>query len=314
MPVRISKNRVALENIPLNLAQELDVASAATTNIGAALSNNLRITGTTAITAFDNVSPGIIRFLRFDSALTLTHNATTLILPGGANITTALGDSALAVSLGSGNWKVHFYQRQSGKAIFSRPTVQYLTSGSGATYTTPSGTSALRIRMVGGGGGGSAAATNAGGSGGNTTFSTITANGGTGGALSGVPYAGGAGGTGGAGSASLRIAGGGGPSAGGAASLTQGAGACSVFGGGAAGGGYNNAGGNAATNSGGGGTAGNNGGTYGSGGGAGEYAEFWITNPSATYTYTVGAAGAGGAAGTYAGGNGGSGLIIVEEY
>ena len=119
MPVRISKNRVALENIPLNLASELDIASATTTNIGAALSNNLKITGTTTITAFDNVTPGIWRFIRFDNALTLTHNGTSLILPSSANITTAAGDSALAVSLGSGNWKVHFYQKSSGESVVS---------------------------------------------------------------------------------------------------------------------------------------------------------------------------------------------------
>ncbi len=105
MPVRISKNRVALENVPLNLAAELDVASASTTNIGAALSNNVRITGTTTITAFDSVNPGIIRFIRFAGSLTLTHNATTLKLPGSANITTSADDRAIARSFGSATGK-----------------------------------------------------------------------------------------------------------------------------------------------------------------------------------------------------------------
>ena len=124
MPVRISKNRVALENIPLNLAAEADVASAATCNIGAALSNNVRITGTTTITAFDTVAAGIFRFIRFAGALTLTHNSTTLKLPGSANITTSADDRAIARSFGSGNWEVFDYTKSSGEAVV----------GSGNTY------------------------------------------------------------------------------------------------------------------------------------------------------------------------------------
>ncbi len=55
------------------------------------------ITGTTTITDvdFDSANDGNYAWVIFDGALTLTHNATTLILPGGANITTAAGDRAL---------------------------------------------------------------------------------------------------------------------------------------------------------------------------------------------------------------------------
>jgi len=98
-------------------AAAVDVASGSTTNIGAAASLAVRITGTTTITAFDNVAAGIRRLGYFAGALTLTHNATSLILPGGANITTAAGDSFEAISLGSGNWKVVFYQKADGTPI-----------------------------------------------------------------------------------------------------------------------------------------------------------------------------------------------------
>lgn len=128
MPVRISKNRVALENIPLNLAAEADVASGGTTNIGAALSNNVRITGTTTITAFDSVSAGIIRFIRFGGVLTLTHNSTTLKLPGAANITTALDDRAIARSFGSGNWEIFDYQKASGEPVVGSGNAYNLTN------------------------------------------------------------------------------------------------------------------------------------------------------------------------------------------
>lgn len=85
------------------------VASASTCDIGAANSNNVIISGTTTITSLGTANNGVHRFVRFSGALTLTHNATSLILPGGANITTAADDTALFVSSGSGNWRCHYY-------------------------------------------------------------------------------------------------------------------------------------------------------------------------------------------------------------
>ncbi|RTL21654.1 MAG: hypothetical protein EKK55_15650 [Rhodocyclaceae bacterium] len=91
------------------------IASATTTNIGAAGTMYLTITGTTTITAFDNVAAGQLRYVRFSGALTLTHNATSLILPNnGSNITTANGDTAIFVSEGSGNWRCLMYTPVSG--------------------------------------------------------------------------------------------------------------------------------------------------------------------------------------------------------
>jgi hypothetical protein len=95
----------------------VDLASAGTTDIGAANSANVRITGTTTITSFGTAPSGVTRNLRFAAALTLTHNATSLILPGAANITTAAGDTAIAMSLGSGNWVLANYMPASGYAL-----------------------------------------------------------------------------------------------------------------------------------------------------------------------------------------------------
>jgi len=91
-------------------SNEVDVASASTTDIGAANSSTVRITGTTTITSFGTNYNGP-RYVRFAGVLTLTHNATTLILPGGVNITTAAGDSAIVVPIGSpgSGWKVVSY-------------------------------------------------------------------------------------------------------------------------------------------------------------------------------------------------------------
>lgn len=90
---------------------EQDIASAATTDIGSLNTTNVRITGTTTITSFGTNYNGP-RYVRFAGALTLTHNATTLILPGGVNITTAAGDCLIAVPNGSSpnGWRVVLYQ------------------------------------------------------------------------------------------------------------------------------------------------------------------------------------------------------------
>lgn len=97
---------------------ETDVASATTCNIASAavLSTRVNITGTTTITSFGSAAKRW-RLIRFAGVLTLTHNATSLILPGGASITTAAGDTCEAMSDASGNWRVYNYQRASGKAV-----------------------------------------------------------------------------------------------------------------------------------------------------------------------------------------------------
>ena len=77
------------------------------------------VTGTTTITALGTLTAGIQRVLIFAGALTLTHNATSLILPSGVNITTAAGDVAWMVSEGSGNWRCLAYTRANGQALIA---------------------------------------------------------------------------------------------------------------------------------------------------------------------------------------------------
>ena len=104
----------------------LDVASASTVDIGAEASRALRITGTTTITALGTATAGTWRWLRFAAALTFTHHATSLILPGGASISTVAGDRALMWSLGAGNWICLCYQSA---------TTDQMQTVSGATTT-----------------------------------------------------------------------------------------------------------------------------------------------------------------------------------
>lgn len=94
-----------------------DIASATTTDIGAATGMFIHVTGTTTITGLGTAAAGITRLVTFDGALLLTYNATSLILPTSANITTVAGDSALFVSEGSGNWRCVGYWRRDGTPL-----------------------------------------------------------------------------------------------------------------------------------------------------------------------------------------------------
>ncbi len=73
--------------------------------------NYFDVTGTTTITSMNTSGVvGTVVKLHFDDALTLTHHATDLILPGAANITTAAGDEAEFVEYASGDWRCTSYQ------------------------------------------------------------------------------------------------------------------------------------------------------------------------------------------------------------
>lgn len=135
---------VTMSGAAFNEAARLDVGSSAP-NIGAAASNYIRITGTTTITAFDSVAAGIRRHVMFNASLTLTHNATSLILPAnGANISTAPGDCATFVSEGSGNWRCEKYQRVDGQQV-----VPYVPPQRAYAFVTISGATATVQKQSG---------------------------------------------------------------------------------------------------------------------------------------------------------------------
>ncbi|MER8556148.1 hypothetical protein NKH37_29010 [Mesorhizobium sp. M1217] len=100
-------------------AMSTDMASGATTDLGDATGINVRIIGTDAISSFGSAPNGAIRRLTFASALTLTHNATSMILLGGADLAIEAGDTAWMQSLGSGNWRMLGFFRASGAPLSS---------------------------------------------------------------------------------------------------------------------------------------------------------------------------------------------------
>lgn len=126
------------------IAASTTIASATTTDIGTKDEGFITVTGTTTITGLGTVSAGIAKWLIFSGALTFTYNATSLILPGSANITTAAGDAALMLSLGSGNWRCLSYMRANGQVIagsvlfgdgtVSAPGISFLSDADNGFY------------------------------------------------------------------------------------------------------------------------------------------------------------------------------------
>ena len=98
------------------LGKGADIASATALALGTD-GNSFDVTGTTTITSINTVGIGTHVTLQFDGALTLTHHATDLIIPGGANITTAAGDIAEFTEYATGDWRCTNYEKASGEAV-----------------------------------------------------------------------------------------------------------------------------------------------------------------------------------------------------
>jgi len=105
-----------------------NMASGATVDLSTADGFYINITGTTTITSLGTESAGIQYLLKFANILTLTHNATSLILPAGTSITTTAGDLALMISEGSGNWRCVHYSNVNN--------LSFIQSGTGAVART----------------------------------------------------------------------------------------------------------------------------------------------------------------------------------
>lgn len=124
-------NRSVLASLGTN------IASAATTNLGAANSDFVTITGTTGITSFGTPASLSRKHIWavFAGAVTITHNATTLILPGAANYTTAAGDVLECVHISGANWRVVAITKANGQAVVAPASLTI-----GTPVATTSGT------------------------------------------------------------------------------------------------------------------------------------------------------------------------------
>jgi hypothetical protein len=112
------------------------VASASNVNLDTAAGNNIDLTGTTTITAF-TIAAGALYFVRYTGGgLTLTHNATTLVLPTAANITAATGDTFLVYGKATNEAVILVYQRASGAALVGATTAADQTAMEAAASNT----------------------------------------------------------------------------------------------------------------------------------------------------------------------------------
>lgn len=130
---QIVADLIAVENW---MGASANIASA-TPDLSVMTGHYAQITGTTAITAFGTVSRGRVAILEFAGILTLTHNATSLIMRSGANATTAAGDIYAFVSEGAGNWREiwHLNTAVSGASILDSVISDTTNSGSSAETT-----------------------------------------------------------------------------------------------------------------------------------------------------------------------------------
>lgn len=87
-----------------------------------------------------------MREVTFSGALTLTHNAASLILPGGANIVTAAGDCATFLSLGAGKWRCIKYQPAAGLA--SIPYARSIVGGIDQTWVNVIGSRSAGVNYT----------------------------------------------------------------------------------------------------------------------------------------------------------------------
>lgn len=126
-----------------------DIASASTLSLPAAGGGVFTVTGTTSITGISTAQGGRCVKLRFAGSLTLTHNSTSFILPGAANIQTSAGDCAefindAATDASGSNWRCFNYQFANGTPLqTSAPNSQT------ATYTATDADRGKLVRFSG---------------------------------------------------------------------------------------------------------------------------------------------------------------------
>ena len=116
-------------------------------SVGAALtlvagSDFADVTGTTTVTSISTRPAGSRFTFQFDGALILTHNATTLILQGAVNLTTAAGDVLTFISEGGGNW------REESRRLAASGVTAMTRAGGNTTEATTTSTSAVDLLSV----------------------------------------------------------------------------------------------------------------------------------------------------------------------
>lgn len=125
-----STNGVTIGKVNAALGSDIASPAGGTLNLTTATGQTVDVTGTNAITAI-TLAQGSMRWVRFTGILTLTNGA-SLVLPGGANITTAAGDYALFIGYASSVVRCAWYQ-----PIAEAPITGYTGTGLIVRQTSP---------------------------------------------------------------------------------------------------------------------------------------------------------------------------------
>lgn len=113
------------------LAKGADIASASALALGTD-GNYFDVTGTTTIASMTTRQAGTVIWLQFDGALTITYNATSMILINSVDYVTTAGDVIGFVSEGSGNWRMISLMPRAG---VGPRDAQYLTLATNSVLT-----------------------------------------------------------------------------------------------------------------------------------------------------------------------------------
>lgn len=117
----------------LKFAKGAAVVAAATVNLDAATGNDFHMTGNTTITAF-TIAAGQLLKVIVDGAPLITYNATSLKVPGLANIQCAAGDTFWIMGDGAGNAIITDFMPATGQALVpaTAATAAEIKTGSNA--------------------------------------------------------------------------------------------------------------------------------------------------------------------------------------
>lgn len=112
------------------------IASASTVELGDATGNSLDISGSTTITSFGTTPDGTEYWCNILGAPQITHNGTSLIIPGNVNYQAAAGDLIRVQSLGGGNNAIQIFP-ETGQPIIPTTAATQAEQETGTTLLAP---------------------------------------------------------------------------------------------------------------------------------------------------------------------------------